>query len=403
MAKKIRLVLGLLVLVLMIALVIYFVMSSGSSSIELRTAKVVSHELKVVISTNGIIEPIERSEVYSPLDAFVAAVYGQEGSYIAKGQPLVRLESQSLRTALSEAKAAVLEARRQERLVMSGPPKEELATIDASISECSLQLKQTGEDLELEESLLSRQATTRATVENLRKQRDILKVRLDGLKQKKADLQARYSAEEKEWEQNKLDELNKQVALLEQQLQAESILAPRSGIIYALPAKPGSYIGKGELIAQIYEPGKIRLRAYVDEPDLGRIAKGQAVSIEWDGMPNKKWTGVIEKPADQVVAMNNRSVGHVVCSVDADARELIPNLNVKVEITTARKPDVLVIPRGAVIRQAGKTSVLLFEKDRTVVKPVELGLVTSEEVEILNGINAGDTVVVNPGEARINP
>jgi HlyD family secretion protein len=403
MAKKIRVLLVLLGLVLLIALLVYFIMSSRPNSIALRTAKVARHELKVVISTNGIIEPIDRNEVYAPLDAFVSAINGQEGSRITKGRPLMRLESQTLRTALAEAKAAVLEARRQARLVVSGPSKEEITAIDSSISECALQLEQTNKDFELEESLLSKQASTRAAVENLRKQRDLLQVRLIGLKQKKTDLQSRYSSEEKEWEQNKLGELNKQVALLEQQLQMESVFAPKSGVVYSLPVKSGSYVNKGDLLAQIYEPGKIRLRAYVDEPDLGRIAKGQPVTIEWDGMPNKRWNGVIEKPAEQVVAMNNRSVGYVFCSVEAGPRELIPNLNVKVEITTARKSDVLVIPRSAVFRQAGKTSVLLSEAERTIVKPVELGLVTSEEIEILSGINAEDTVVINPGEAKINP
>ena len=402
MAKKYSVLIVLLALVLLVGLVVYF-LSSNSDSTPLQTIKVARHDLKVVISTNGIIEPVERSEVYAPLDAFVSAVHKQEGAQIEKGQPLMRLDSQPLRTALAEAKAALLEARRQARIVMSGPSKEEMTALEASIAECALQLEQTNKDLELEASLLSKQATSRAAVENLRKQRDLLQLRLDGLKKKKTDLEARYSAEEKEWEQNKLGELNKQVALLEQQLQMESVLAPQSGVIYALPIKPGAYVSKGELLAQIYEPGKIRLRAYVDEPDLGRIARGQAVVIEWDGMPNKQWNGVIEKPAEQVVVMNNRSVGYVLCSVEAGPRELIPNLNVKVQITTARKADVLVIPRSAVIRQSGKTAVLLSEGDRTVVKPVELGLVTSEEIEILQGINAGDSVVINPGEAKINP
>ena len=402
MAKKYSVLVVLLVLVLLVGFAVYF-MSGNSDSTPLQTAKVARHDLKVVISTNGIIEPIERSEVYAPLDAFVSAIHKQEGAQIAKGQPLMRLDSQPLRTALAEAKASLLEARRQARVVMSGPSREEMTVLEASIAECTLQLEQTNKDLELEASLLSKQATSRAAVENLRKQRDLLQLRLDGLKKKSTDLQARYSAEEKELEQNKLGELNKQVALLEQQLQLESVLAPQSGVIYSLPIKPGAYVSKGEVLAQIYEPGKIMLRAYVDEPDLGRIAKGQAVVIEWDGMPNKQWNGAIEKPAEQVVVMNNRSVGYVFCSVAAGPRELIPNLNVKVQITTARKADVIVIPRSAVIRQSGKTAVLLSEGERTIVKPVELGLVTSEEIEILQGINAGDSVVINPGEAKINP
>lgn len=403
MANKYRAPVFLLALILLIGLTAYFLLSSGSDSITLRMVKVARQDLKVVINTNGIIEPADRGDVYAPLDAFVSAIYGQEGSQVTQNRPLMHLESQTLRTSLAEAKAALLEARRQARLVTSGAPREEMAALDASIAECALQLEQTNTDLRLEESLLSRRATTRAAVESLSKQRDLLQVRLDGLKQKKTGLEARYSTEEKEWEQNKLGELSKQVALLEQQLQMESILAPKNGVIYSLPIKIGAYVHRGELLAQTYDPGKIRLRAYVDEPDLGRIAVGQAVVIEWDGMPNRQWNGVIEKTAGQVVVLNNRSVGHVLCSVEAGPRELIPNLNVKVQITTATKSNVPVIPRSAVIRQSGKTVVLLSEGGQTVVKPVELGLVTSEEIEIVRGINAGDSVVLNPGDAKIDP
>jgi multidrug efflux pump subunit AcrA (membrane-fusion protein) len=73
MAKKYGVLLVLLVLVLLVGLGIYF-LSSNSNSTPLQTAKVARHDLKVVISTNGIIEPVERSEVYAPLDAFVSAV-----------------------------------------------------------------------------------------------------------------------------------------------------------------------------------------------------------------------------------------------------------------------------------------------------------------------------------------
>jgi multidrug efflux pump subunit AcrA (membrane-fusion protein) len=285
-------------------------------------------------------------------------------------------------------------------VVLVGPQKEEVAALDASIAERALQLEQQNKDLQVEESLLAKQATPRATVENMRKQRDLLQLQLETLKQKKQDLQARYSAEEKGWEQDKISELAKQVSLLEQQLQMESVLAPKSGLIYSLSVKPGSFVTKGQLLAQIYEPGEIWLRAYVDEPDLGRVKKGQSTRIEWDGRPNQKWTGAVEKLAEQVVALNNRSIGYVFCSIDGGPKELIPNLNVKVEIMTDLKTNALIVPRSAVFNHEGKPAVLLPDGKGTIAKPVDPGLVTSEEIEILNGIHEGDSVVLNPGEVR---
>jgi hypothetical protein len=79
---------------------------------------------------------------------------------------------------------------------------------------------------------------------------------------------------------------------------------------------------------------------------------------------------------------------------------LIPNLNVKVEITTDFKANALVVPRSAVFSDEGKPAILMLQGTGTTAKPVDLGLVTSEEIEILHGINEGDSVVLNPGDAK---
>ncbi len=402
MTRKSGFIIALLVLALIGAVLVYFFLSRASDAPQFTTTKAAIKDIRVVISTNGIIEPIDPSEVYAPIDAFVAAVPLQEGMEIDKGRGLMRLESQEIRTSIAEARTSLLQARRQAQMVLSGPQKEEVAAVEASIAESKLQLDQHNKDLELEESLLAKQATPRATVENMRKQRDLLQLRLEALEQKKKDLQARYSEEEKKWEQDKVSELAKQVSLLEQQLHMESVLSPRSGIVYSLPVKPGAYVTRGQLIAQIYEPGKIRLRAYVDEPDLGRIRKGQAVQIEWDGMPDQRWTGTVEKPAEQVVALNNRSIGNILCTINNGPKGLIPNLNVKVEIVTDAKANALIVPRSALFSSEGKTAVLLFEGKKTVAKPVDLGLITPEEIEVLRGIKAEDEIILNPGEAQTN-
>jgi HlyD family secretion protein len=398
MAQKNRILIALVVLVLLIVCLIYYFVGKNSDVPQFQLAKAVRSEIKAVINTNGIVEPLDRIDIYASIDAFVAAVQKTEGSEITKGQSLMRLESREIRAALAEAKAALLQGQRQAHAVTSGPPKEELSAAEASIAECELQLVQIKRDLQLEESLLAKQATTQMAVDNLRKQLAARQLQLDSLKKKKMDLQERYSADEKKWEQDRVGELSKQVALLEQQLQTESVLATGSGLIYSLPVKAGSYVTKGQLLAQIYQPGKIRLRAYVDEPDLGRIKKGQSVLIEWDGLPGKQWRAAVDKPAEEVVALNNRSVGNVICSIEGEPKELIPNLNVKVEITTDHKADTIVVPRSALFSSGGKLSVLISEGARTIARPVDIGLSTSEQIEILHGVNAGDSVVTNPGE-----
>ncbi len=387
----------ILVLVVLVGAGLGFYFLAGRSDpLKQPLAKAVRRPIRVVVTTNGLIEPADRTEVYAPIDGFVNSIQKREGTEILQGALLLRLNSDQVRAALAEANASLLEAKRQARAVETGPSKEEISAIDASISETAMQLDQATKDLAIEESLYKKQATSLAAVDKIRNDQKLLAVHLEGLKQRKLDLQARYSKEDKELEQGRIAELTKQVASLQRQLLAESVVAPQSGRIYSLQVRQGSFVSKGALLAQIYTPGKILLRAYVDEPDLGRIRKGQAVRIEWDGLPNEHWTGMVDRTAEQVIAMNNRSVGEVLCSIDSGPRGLIPNLNVRVEITTDIKANALVVPRSAVFNSEGNPSVMVSTPTETVMKHVDLGVNTPEEIEILNGINEGDSVVLNP-------
>ena len=249
MSRKNSFLVAIIILMLLGGLLGYFWLAGHSNSPQFTTAKAAQRDIEVVISTNGIIEPVRPGEVYAPIDAFISAIPHQEGSEIKKGSLLIRLESKDIRAAIAEANASLLEARRQAKVILSGPQKEEVAVLDASIAEAKLQLDQVNNDLQVEEALLAKQATPRSAVESHQKQRDLMRLHLQTLEQKKIDLYARYSAEEKKWEQDKINELTKQVSLLKQQLKMESVLAPRSEVIYSIPVKQGAFVTKGQLLA----------------------------------------------------------------------------------------------------------------------------------------------------------
>ena len=393
------------VLLILIAFAVYLLTGEREAPM-FSTVRVTRQEIRMTVSTNGIIEPIERSEVYAPIDGRVARIHVQDGAEITAGQLLVELESEQIRAALAEADSALLDnaelldAMRQEKAVTFGPPKDEIAAIDAAIDEAALQLEEIEKEIKIEESLFARGAVARAAVDALRKQRDQLRQRLDSQARRKQELVNRYSFEEKQWEKDKVNELFEQARFLEQQRLLETVASPGSGRVYSLEVNPGAYVTKGQLLVKINQPGRVRLRAYVEEPDLGRVEKGQPVEITWNGLPERKWTGVVERPAEQVVSMDNRTVGYVICSIEGSPEELIPNLNVFVEITTMHKPDAIVVPRGAVFSPDGKRSVRIFDGKTAITKQVVSGVVTTEEIEILEGLREGDEVILNPLDSK---
>ena len=59
--------------------------------------------------------------------------------------------------------------------------------------------------------------------------------------------------------------------------------------------RAGSYVSPGDLVANVGQAGRLRVRVYVDEPELGRVAVGQPVTITWDALPGQSWPGKVEK------------------------------------------------------------------------------------------------------------
>ena len=59
-------------------------------------------------------------------------------------------------------------------------------------------------------------------------------------------------------------------------------------------------------MASIGKLDPVRVRVYVDEPELGRVTAGQSVRITWDALPGKEWTGVVEKRPTEVIALGTR-------------------------------------------------------------------------------------------------
>jgi len=103
---------------------------------------------------------------------------------------------------------------------------------------------------------------------------------------------------------------------------------------------------------------QVRVRAFIDEPEMGGLEPGLPVRITWDALENRTWAGRTEITPKQVVSHSSRSVGELLCSVENAKLELLPNTNVNVRINSRERLNVLAVPRGSVERLAGKVSCL---------------------------------------------
>src|ERR1019366_4004148 len=125
------------------------------------------------------------------------------------------------------------------------------------------------------------------------------------------------------------------------------------GTIYSMDAAPSQFAEAGKLILQLADLKDERIRAYFDEPDLGRLAVGQSVLIRWDARPAAMWHGHITRMPAAVVTYTTRIVGEVLIALDDPEDGLLPDTNVTVQVTTSSQPDALAMPREALHSESG--------------------------------------------------
>src|SRR5260370_1050679 len=126
----------------------------------------------------------------------------------------------------------------------------------------------------------------------------------------------------------RVQQIQSEAAALEEKVRQGRITAPADGTLYALPVKAGDYVKLGDLLAQMADLHKVRVRAFIDEPELGALEENEPVRITWDALPSRTWVGKTENIPKQVVPHQNRSVGELLCAVNNDTLELRPNINV---------------------------------------------------------------------------
>jgi HlyD family secretion protein len=359
------------------------------------------------ISSNGKVEPISPYVMRAQLDTFVQKIYVTEGQTVKKGQLLLELNVKEVAAQLADTRSKLLRAQDDLRAAKAGGKADEAAKVAGDLS------KAEGERDRLQrshDSLARLAAGQAATKEDLAANEQSLAnakaevTRLLAVKQE-FDRQARLDAERGELQvQQTLSEM----AALEDKVSDGRIAAPADGMLYSLPVRAGDYVRLGDLLAEMADLHKVRVRAFIDEPDLGGLEAGEPVIITWDALPNRSWVGKTEIIPRQVVPHGTRSVGELLCAVSNDKLELLPNINVNVRINSKQRLNVLAVPRGAVASEGGRRYVFVVKKNELGVgksrlekREIQVGIADAISYEVMGGLQEGEMVAL-PGDTDLH-
>jgi HlyD family secretion protein len=374
-------------------------LSGRRTTARVAVADVNRESLSSVVSTNGKVEPVTPRSLRARYPTFVQRVYVVEGQQVKRGQVLFALDDTEVQADLAQARADLAVQEEALNVAKAGGYASQAAKATADLQKAQASRDQLRRDNESLTKLVAKKA---ATPEELEQNRLLLT-------QAEADVQASQKIKQTLERQAQLDE--GRVALqvehsratvrdLEDRLQSARGAAPFDGTLYSMPIRQGDFVKAGDLLAELADLHQVRIRAFIDEPELGQIDVNQSVEILWDAHPDRVWNGKTEVLPKQVVTRGTRSVGELICSVTNDRLDLLPNTTVDVRIHVSERPAALAVPRGAVSIEGDKRYVFRVENNRLHRVLIKVGIANPTKIEVLSGLNEGDVVAL-PGEASL--
>ncbi|MGH9556819.1 MAG: HlyD family secretion protein, partial [Terriglobales bacterium] len=291
------------------------------SKVAVRAGRALRQTIVNVVSTNGKIEPVENFEAHAPIATTVKRVLVNPGDRVKPGQLLLELDASSARAEAARALAQLRSAQAQSQAVERGGTREEVLTNEALLVKARTELESAQRNLEAMRKLRERKAASVGELQEAENRLRRAQAEVELLEQKLKD---RFSRPEVARTAAQLSEAQAAYAAAQNQLQSAIVRAPRAGVVYSLPVRPGAYVNPGDLLVQVADLSRVQVRAFVDEPDIGRLAPGQKILLTWDGIPDRTWTGTVTSVPTTVTLRGTRNVGELICQVDNADMKLLP-------------------------------------------------------------------------------
>ena len=390
----------LIAIVICLAVVIVWGVSRKAAPPDVPFAHATRETIVSSISTNGNVEPIEWATARAGRAGIVQKIYVHRGQTVKQTDPLVGLDTAQMEAGLADAEARVREARAQQAVLQAGGRSVELTEIDNNLARARLDLQTAQRDTDALERLEARQAATHKEVLDAQERVKQAQLLIQSLENRRA---AQVSQPDRAAAEARIREAEATVAIAQDNLARSVVRAPIGGVIYEFDLKLGAFLQVGDLVANIGRLDRVRVKVFVDEPDLGRMGVGMPVTITWDALPGRKWAGVVDRLPTEVAPLGTRHVGEVGCIIDNPNRDLVPGTNVNADIQSKVVKNALTVPREALRRQNGVNGVLALGPDDALQwRPIQLDVTSAGRVQVTSGLNDGDSVAL-PTEKSIKP
>lgn len=317
-------------------------------------ARVTRGNIASAVSGSGKLETADDAALSFNLSGRVEEVNVAENDFVRAGQVLASLDTGALKIAVNQAKLAKQQAQMT------------LEQANAALEEARYNLNQ----------LESRHVSY--------EQQRIAKLQISAIEQQIITAQMQ------------LVQSDDSISEAEKQLTWAVITAPWDGVVDTVDIKVGDTAAAGVPVMQMLDLSGLELKIDVDEIDIPQVQLGQKVDIEIDALPDLALAGTVSSISN--LAKEEAGVVSYEVTITLPAQDglgLRAGMSATGDIVVEERSNALLVPNRAIVRDENGNAVVIIPAGEAVeARPVITGLNNGLQTEILDGVNEGDTVLI---------
>lgn len=360
--------------------------------VEVSTVPAVLRQLPRYFEATGSLAANEQTDVAPETSGKVAAVGVDIGSYVKRGQMIVKLDDADLRIRVQQAQAQLDQAKatlRQNEAKLGLRPGQKFNpenVPEVTAARSALDLAEA--NLRRYERLVETGDVSRAAYDQQKSQRDQLRdqyqVAIHQAQQNYATVGNSQAA---------VEAAQTQLALAKRNLNYSVVAAPMAGYISDRPADVGEYVSPTSKIATIVNLNPLRVRIDVPEQAIPRVHQGESVSVSVSAYPDRNFAGHIARVSPSVNATSRTLT--VEAEVNNSSGELKPGQFATVRILLPQSEPAVLVPQRALRQISGATYVFVIKNGRAEQRLVQSGQTEGGLVEIKSGVAADEVVATS--------
>lgn len=357
---------------------------------EFFTAMVRAGDFVHEVTARGEIYAPEIRSVTNESQGVVEIIHVLEGHEVEPDTILMELSNPNLEQELADA-ITELERAQADEFLRQATAEDEYLTLQSSLADAIAQYETAQLEADAEQMLFDLDASSDLELQRKLNAAAQYQRRVE-IAQQKVDRWPETARTRDAAEQAKLEQQQRKVDRLIERVAELRVPAGFAGVVQSIETEEGRRHGDGTEVARVVNPEYLIARVNVSERDAPLVRIGQEVTLE---IGRESVQGVVDRVAPSV---QNRLVEVDVELTGEPQRQLRPELSVVGRILVGNVPDTLVVERPTTHRDDQEEARVwrLTENGRKAeITQVRIGRISAQEMEILNGLEAGDVIITS--------